>query len=249
VSEDAKQDTVSLGGRLALVTGASSGIGQAIAIALSRRGANICAIGRKSAGLANTVSVAQQSSQASSFQVDLAGERDFEPLFKHLEEAGSLDILVHCAGVIRQNPMADACVEDLDLQYATNVRAPYALTKRLLPLLTASRGQVVFVNSSAVLNASRAETGQYAATKQALRAIADSLREEVNSKGVRVLSVYLGRTATPMQEALFREEKRAYHAETLLQPEDIASVVVQALMLPPTAEITDISIRPMRKSY
>ncbi len=138
---------------------------------------------------------------------------------------------------------------NLDLQYATNVRAPYVLTKRLLPLLTASRGQIVFVNSSAGLNAKRPDAGQYAATKHALRAIADSLREEVNPEGVRVLSVYLGRTATPLQEALFREQGKDYHAEMLLQPEDVASVVVQTLMLPPTAEVTEISIRPMRKSY
>ncbi len=64
-----------------------------------------------------------------------------------------------------------------------------------------------------------------------------------------MLSVYLGRTATPMQEALFREEGKTYHPEMLLQPEDVASVVVQALMVSPTAEVTDISIRAMKKSY
>jgi short-subunit dehydrogenase len=89
--------------------------------------------------------------------------------------------------------------------------------------------------------------GQYAATKHALKAIADCLREEVNPKGVRVLTVYLGRTATAMQEAVHRQEGRVYRPETLLQPEDVATMVVQALMLPYTAEVTDISIRPMVK--
>ena len=192
--------------------------------------------------------MAQRFSRATSFQVDLSGKNDLLSFFKHVEDGGRLDILVHCAGVIRQNRMEDACIEDLDFQYATNVRAPYVLTKGLLPLLTASQGQIVFTNSSAGLNAKRAEAGQYAATKHALRGIADSLREEVNPKGVRVLSVYLGRTATPMQEALFREEGKDYHPDLLLQPEDVAEVVVQTLMLPFTAEVTDISIRPMRKS-
>lgn len=249
MSCDGKRETGSLGGRIAVVTGASSGIGKAIAVALSRQGVHICAIGRNPVGLAKTVAAARQFSRATSFRIDFTCEHDFQPFVRHLEEAGRLDILVHCAGVIRQNRMEDASVEDLDLQYATNVRAPYVLTKRLLPLLTASRGQIVFTNSSAGLNAKRAEAGQYAATKHALRGIADSLREEVNPKGVRVLSVYLGRTATPMQEALFREEGKTYHPEMLLQPEDIASVVVQTLMLPPTAEVTDITIRSMRKSY
>jgi len=136
----------------------------------------------------------------------------------------------------------------LDLQYSTNVRAPYLLTQRLLPLLITSRGQIVFINSSVGLAANRPNIGQYAATKHALKALAESLREEVNPKGVRVLSAYLGRTATPMQEALFRAEGNTYHPETLLQPEDVASMIVHALMLPSTAEVTDINIRPMRKS-
>jgi len=122
------------------------------------------------------------------------------------------------------------------------------LTQQLLPLLAAAHGQVVFINSSVGLTAKRPEIGQYAATKHALRAIADCLREEVNSNGIRVLTVYLGRTATPMQEVLHRLEGVPYNPEALLQPEDVASVVVHALMLPRTAEVTDISIRPMRKS-
>lgn len=243
------QEKGGLAGRIALVTGASSGIGRAIALALARQGAQICAVGRNPDGLALTVAAARQFSEIADFRVDLTSEQSMEPLVCHLQDVGRLNVLAHCAGVIYQGRMEDARVEDLDLQYATNVRAPYVLTKRLLPLLTASRGQIVFVNSSAGLNAKRPDAGQYAATKHALRAIADSLREEVNPEGVRVLSVYLGRTATPLQEALFREQGKDYHAEMLLQPEDVASVVVQTLMLPPTAEVTEISIRPMRKSY
>lgn len=234
---------------VAVVTGASSGIGRAIAVALSREGAHLCAVGRKHAALAETVSAARQFSQAASFQIDLTVDGNLQPLLQHLEEAGRLDILIHCAGVMCPNLIERARVEDFDLQYATNVRAPYLLTQRLLPLLTFTRGQIVFINSSVGLAAKRSEVGQYAATKHALKAIADSLREEVNPKGIRVLSVYLGRTATPMQETIFRDEGKEYRPEMLLQPEDVASVVVQALMLPSTAEVTDISMRPMHKSY
>ena len=163
-------------------------------------------------------------------------------------KVGRVDVLIHCAGVICQGAMEHAHIEELDLQYATNVRAPYLLTQHLLPLLTTTRGQIVFINSSAGLSAKRPEVGQYSATKHALKAIADSLREEVNAKGIRVLTLYLGRTATPMQEALSRQEGKVYHPEKLLQSEDVASIVVHALMLPATAEITDISMRPMIKA-
>jgi NADP-dependent 3-hydroxy acid dehydrogenase YdfG len=139
-------------------------------------------------------------------------------------------------------------VEDFDRQYAVNVRAPYLLTQLLLPMIIAGRGQIVFVNSSAGLNA-RKGASQYAATKHALRGLANSLREEVNEHGVRVLSVFPGRTAGRMQAAVFEREKKPYDPAVLLQPDDVASVVVHALELPRTAEVTDISIRPFRKSY
>jgi NAD(P)-dependent dehydrogenase (short-subunit alcohol dehydrogenase family) len=237
-----------LSGRIAVVTGASSGIGRAIAVALSREGAHLCAVGRNPVTVAETVAAARQFSHATSFQIDLAVEGHLQPLLQHLEEPGKLDILVHCAGVMYPNLMERARMEDLDSQYAINLRAPYLLTRRLLPLLISARGQIVFINSSVGLTARQADLGQYSATKHALKAIADSLREELNPKRVRVLSLYLGRTATPMQEARFREEGKAYYPEMLLQPEDVAAVVVQTLMLPSTAEVTDISMRPMRKS-
>jgi NAD(P)-dependent dehydrogenase (short-subunit alcohol dehydrogenase family) len=237
-----------LHGRIALVTGASSGIGRAISLALARAGAHVCAVGRNYAALAETVSAARQYSKATIFQIDLSGESDLQPLLQYLNHAGRLDILVHCAGVIRPNQMEHARVEDLDLQYAINVRAPYVLTQSVLDLLGVAGGQVVFINSSAGLTAKRPQVGQYAATKHALKALADSLREEVNPRGIRVLTLYLGRTATPMQEALFQQEGREYSAGSLLQPEDVASVIVHTLMLPSTAEVTDISIRPMRKT-
>jgi NADP-dependent 3-hydroxy acid dehydrogenase YdfG len=237
-----------LAGRLAVVTGASSGIGRAIALRLARHQVEICAVGRNPAGLAETVTAVRPWSNITEFRLDLTAEGNLDLLLRHLAEIGKLDILIHCAGVIHQGLMEHARVEDLDLQYATNVRAPYRLTQRLLPLLTAAHGQVVFINSSLGMTAKRPAVGQYAATKHALRAIADSLRAEMNPKGVRVLSVYVGRTATPMQEILYEQEGKVYHPEVLLQPEDIASVVIQALRLPSTAEVTDINIRPMRRS-
>jgi NADP-dependent 3-hydroxy acid dehydrogenase YdfG len=158
-----------------------------------------------------------------------------------------IDVLVHSAGVIRETPMKDASVRDLDLQYMSNVRAAYALTQAALPMLKAARGQIVFINSSTGLTAKRANVGQFAATQHALKAIADSLREEVNPDGIRVLTVHPGRTATPRQEQIHRNEGRPYRPELLMQPEDVAALVLAALRLPLTAEVTDISMRPMRK--
>jgi NAD(P)-dependent dehydrogenase (short-subunit alcohol dehydrogenase family) len=229
----------------ALVTGASGGIGRAVALALARQGANLNLVGRSATALAEIVDEASQLSSVKGCQLDLTDDNGIESTIGNMAESETLDILVHSAGIFHQSRMADASLEDFDRQYAVNLRAPYALTQRLLPRLIASQGQIVFINSTVGLASKRPEVGQYAAMKHALKAIADSLREEVNPKGVRVLTVYLGRTATPMQEAIFREEGRPYRPETLLQPKDIASLVVHALCLPRTVEVTDISIRPM----
>jgi len=183
----------------------------------------------------------------SCYQADLTKQKDITGLAANIQrELNALDILVHSAGWISLAPIESASVEDLDRHYRINVRAPYYITKALLSMIKTQRGQIVFINSSVGLSA-KANVGQYAATKHALKAFADSLRDEVNNSGIRVLSVFLGRTASPMQEAVHKLEGRPYRPERLLQPEDVAATVINALSLARTAEVTDVSIRPMIK--
>jgi NAD(P)-dependent dehydrogenase (short-subunit alcohol dehydrogenase family) len=182
-----------------------------------------------------------------SYAADLTLDKDIQELVAYLwRDFGRLDLLVHSAGMISLGQFETTPVADFDLQYRTNVRAPFVLTQALLPMLRASQGQIVFINSQAGLSAP-ANMSQYAATKYALKALADSLRVEVNAAGVRVLSVYPGRTAGPMQATMHVIEGKEYHPERLMQPEDTAAVVLQALSLPRSTEVTDISLRPLRK--
>jgi len=237
-----------LSGQIAVVTGASSGIGKAITLSLANEGAQICLVGRNLENLEAVASRAKQFSEnISIYKTDLGIDDDVRLLAVSLQkEFGAIDILIHSAGVISIAKIEQASIEDFDYQYRINVRAPYLLTQAFLPILKLRRGQVVFINSSAGLTA-KAGVGQYAATKHALKAIADSLREEVNADGVRVITVYPGRTAGPMQAALHEMEKRAYFPEKLMQPGDVAAVVVNALSLARTAEATDICVRPLNK--
>ena len=124
-----------------------------------------------------------------------------------------------------------------------NLRAPYLLTRELSGALCAGRGDVVFINSS-VVGQRRAGLAAYAASKQGLLALADSLRQEINPSGVRVLSVFLGATATPMQEQIYLRDGRAYRPEALLQPADVAQIVMNVLAMPRGAEVTDLHLRP-----
>lgn len=234
--------------QIAVVTGASSGIGKAIALSLAVQGTNLGLVGRKVESLEVIAESARKvAPRVLSYRADLTVEEDIRELAADLQrDFGCIDILVHSAGAISLGKIETAPVQDLDFQYRTNVRAPYVLTQSLLPLIRSRQGQIVFINSSAGLSG-RANAGQYSATKHALKAVADSLREEVNADGLRVLSMFLGRTATPMQAALHELEGRPYNIHRLMQPEDVATVVMNALTLPRTAEVTDVSMRPLKK--
>lgn len=234
--------------QVAIVTGAGSGIGRAISLALSERGATVCLVGRRAHTLENVAaSIRDSGGLAKTCPADITLDEELRVLSMRVEqELGRVDILVHSAGTFCQGELSNSSPLDLDLQYRANVHAPFFLTQLMFPLLRSSRGQIVFINSSVGLT-TRPGVGQFSATQHALKAFADTLRAEVNAAGVRVLSVYPGRTATPRQEAIHRAEGRAYFPERLLQPEDVAVVVINALALNRTAEVTDIQIRPFAK--
>lgn len=236
--------------QVAVVTGASSGIGKAVALALAAEGSTLCLIGRKKETLqAISSEIHGKAPHIFLYQSDLSQDRDMQAVVADIKrDVKSVDILIHSAGVISMGSIETASAEQMDAQYKINVRAPYVLTQGLLPLLKVRPGQVVFMNSSAGLTA-RANVAQYAATKHALKAVADSLREEANPAGIRVLSLFLGRTASPMQASVSQMESKKYHPELLMQPEDVAAVTVHALTLPRTVEVTEISMRPLVKSY
>jgi NADP-dependent 3-hydroxy acid dehydrogenase YdfG len=235
---------------LAIVTGASSGIGRAIALALAGEGAEVCLVARRRPELEEVARQACASGGRSYICcTDLTRDGDIRTAVESVgRDFGRADVLVLCGGAIFHGALERAPLEQFDIMYHANLRGHYALIQGLLPLLRRQRGQIVFINSSAGMRIP-ATLGQYSAMQHAFRAVADGLRDEINADGIRVLSVYPGRTATPRMEALFAKEGRPYVPELLLQPEDIAAMVTQALRLPRTAEVTDISIRPMQKSY
>jgi short-subunit dehydrogenase len=237
----------SLTGCTALVTGGSSGIGLAIAAGLARAGAHVALVGRDEGRLRQAAASLADHTRALVLPAELEDVESIMALARAVRErCSTLDVLVHSAGAVALGPMRELPVAELDRQYRVNVRAPFVLTQALLPMLETSRGQIVFVNSSAGLQA-RAGVSAYAASKHALKALADSVRDEVHATGIRVLSVYPGRTATPMQEAVSRMEGTAFVPECCLQPDDVAAAVLGALTLPATAEVKDISIRPLHQ--
>ncbi len=229
--------------RTAIVTGGGSGVGAAIALALAQEGYGLRLIGRRLSALQAVAEQAiAQGVLVLCHAVDLAEDGGLQRLCAEL--AGQpAHVLVHSAGSLARAPVETGSLANFDAQQRLNLRAPYALTQALLPSLKTGKGEVVFVNSSSGVTA-KAGGGGYDSSKHGLRALADSLRQEVNADSVRVLSLYLGQTATAMQENQATKLGHDYHPERLIQPADVATVVVAMLRLPRSAEVTDLHMRP-----
>jgi NADP-dependent 3-hydroxy acid dehydrogenase YdfG len=241
----AKEAPGAVAGRAALVTGASSGIGRAIALALAASGSDLGIVGRDHARLARTADAVRALGAAVLPMVaDLTEPKQIEHIVDEVQMVfGGLDVIIHSAGIYYRGEMAQADIRCLDALYQTNVRAPYRLTQALIPLLENRPSDIIFINSTQGQSA-RPGIGQYASTQHALKAVADSLRAELNSKGVRVTTLHIGRTATPLQEQVFLAEGRDYIPECLIQPQDVAELVVTALGLPRRTQVAEMTVWP-----
>lgn len=217
----------------ALITGAGGGIGAAIAEALAPTHTLLLA-GRPSARLD---SVAERLG-ATTWPMDLTDPDDIEAAAEVLAE---LDVLVHNAGVAFPGRVAESTPEQWRATFEVNVTGAVALTCALLPALRAVRGQVIFINSGAGMNASPG-LASYSASKFALRAFADSLRTD--EPLLRVTSIHPGRVDTDMQRDLVAYEGRDYNAAEFLTPHTVAGVVATVVATPADAHTHEVVIRP-----
>jgi NADP-dependent 3-hydroxy acid dehydrogenase YdfG len=157
-----------------------------------------------------------------------------------------VDLLVHCAGEYDRSESGRFDPQRFGRLFDVNVRAPYLLTQGLLVGLARARGQVVFVNSSVVRGAGQG-VALYKATQHAVQGLTDSLRQDLNRRGIRVTSLYPGRTATPRMAKIYRQEGKPYRPGLLLSAADVAGVVVAIAQLPMPVEVTDLHLRSVHK--
>ncbi|MFD7440513.1 SDR family oxidoreductase [Streptomyces sp. NPDC059909] len=225
-----------------LITGAGSGIGAAVARRLHERGDELLLLARD-AGRAKEL--AQSYPGSRTLVGDLAAPDRLSWAFSHQTMPERLDSLLHIAGIVDLGRIGDLTPKTWHAQLDVNLVAPAELTRLMLPQLRVAQGTVIFVNSGAGLNA-HAEWGAYAASKHGLKALADSLRHEEKPNGVRVTSVYPGRTAGPMQAKVHQQEGKEYDAAQWIDPESVATTILTALDLPRDAEINDLTVRPGR---
>ncbi|MEO5745044.1 MAG: SDR family oxidoreductase [Terracoccus sp.] len=228
---------------VAVVTGGTRGIGLAIVRDLGAT--HHVVVGGRSADAVDRVASALPS--GSGLVADLGdcspgGSLD-RALSKVVQRLDRVDVLVHSAGVLRSGTVAQSPASDWLESMTVNVVAVATITRALLPALRRTHGLVLAVNSGSGL-VSGASSGAYCASKFALRALTDALREEERGHGVRVTSLHPGRVDTDMQYELVEFEGADYDADAYL---DVASVVQAArfaMDAPIGASVDMLSVRP-----
>ena len=223
-----------------LLTGATSGIGEQLAVALHERGDDLVLLARdeeKAAGLAS------RFPGCHTVVVDL-GEPDRIPAaVSSADLPDALDSVVHSAGVVDVAEVGDTDPASLGRTVVVNLVAPMALTRALLHHVRRGRGTHLFVNSGSGIRAN-AGWASYNASKFGLRGFAEALGQEEAAHGVRVSSVFPGRTATPMQEQVHAQEGKDYDPTAWIRPETVVATILQVLDLPRDATIPEVLVRP-----
>lgn len=218
----------------ALVTGASRGIGLAVAEDLARTH-DVVLVGRSGESLQR---VADDLPGASVLVLDVAEEHAVDLAVL----PDRLDVLVHAAGISEHGTVEEVSRGDWRQVFETNVFGVAHLTARALPALRAASGTVVLVNSGAGLFSTPGNS-VYSASKFALRTFGDCLREEERENGVRVVSIHPGIVDTDMGRAVL-ERREGGRPERMIAPETIAAAVRTAVDAPPEAQFETVSIRP-----
>jgi NAD(P)-dependent dehydrogenase (short-subunit alcohol dehydrogenase family) len=220
-----------LNGQTALVTGATSGIGKATALALARRGARVLVSGRDEArGRSVVAAIRAEDGVADFLQAELDDADSTRKLAQRaLEIAGHVDILINNAGIFPFGPTAQTSPDTFDGVYATNVRAPFILVGELAPKM-AERGKGAIVNlSSMVGDFGMAGLALYGSTKAAINLLTKAWAAEFGPRGVRVNAVSPGPTVTEGTAAMgdsLAQIAAAAPAGHPATPEEIADAIV-----------------------
>ncbi len=225
----------------ALVTGATSGIGKAIALALAGAGWRTHALGRNRAALEELRNVPNIVPIAA----DLADREAVAALVEGLE----IDLLINNAGIMPPvAPFVDLAESDIDSALEVNLSSVLHLTHAVLPGMVARRrGDVIFTTSTAA-HAPGARYAVYAATKAGIAAFATALRAEMSPAGVRVTEIVAGRVETALYRDVLDSDQRAamYEGGQAVQPEEVAAMVMAAIALPQGTSVARFDIVPTR---
>ncbi|HDG6256419.1 TPA: SDR family oxidoreductase [Staphylococcus aureus] len=225
--------------KIAVVTGAGSGIGEAIATLLHEEGAKVVLAGRNKEKLQN---VANQLSQDSvkAVPTDVTNKEEVDELIKIAQQTfGGLDIVINSAGQMLSSKITDYQVDEWDSMIDVNIKGTLYTVQAALPtMLEQSSGHLINIASISGFEVTKSST-IYSATKAAVHTITQGLEKELAKTGVKVTSISPGMVDTAITAAYNPSDRKK------LDPQDIAEAVLYALTQPSHVNVNEITVRPV----
>lgn len=223
-----------------LITGASSGIGRATALAFAKVGASLALVGRSSEALATLVKEAQAlGAEAKSYCIDLAC---LEQVSQKIAEIGAVDVLVNNAGIGYTADLADTPLSDWQSILNLNLTSPLQCIQAVLPSMRKnSQGSIINVVSIGGRQVFP-QWGAYCTSKFGLMALTKTLALEERAHGIRVMAICPGSVNTSLWDS--PDVDADFERSAMLVPEDVAQVIVSAVQLPQHAVIEELTLMP-----
>jgi len=226
-------------------------MGKSTALALAKYGANVAIDGRNKENLASTVSLAQATEKISAKEADVTDRYSLEDLFQWFDvEFGTLDYLVHAAGInVAMRSMEELSPDDWDRLIQINLTGSYNVLRltlnRMRPL---KKGLIVLINSVAGKRSVPLAGIGYNASKFGMSGLGIGVAEEERNNGIRISNLYPGEVNTPILENR-KEPPGEEHRQSILQAEDVASVILHLCQLPERVHIPELVVKPTLQSF
>ena len=234
-----------------LLTGGGSGMGQATALSLADHGANVLIAGRKIDALNSTISKSAVPDKITAKEADVTNRDSLNKLFTSFDQKfGELDILIHAAGInIAMRSMQELTPENWDRLIEINLTGSYNVTRLALERMRSRRkGLIILINSVAGRRSVPLGGIGYNASKFGMSGLGMGIAEEEKENGIRVSNLYPGEVNTPILDNR-KAPPSVEHRESILQSEDVASVILTLCNLPDRVHIPELVIKPAKQSF
>ena len=243
-----------LQGKVALVTGASSGIGEATALALAEQGAHVALVARRQERLQELAQrIEQKGVRALPLSADASSEEEVQKVVQQTKDQfGRIDIVVNDAGVMLLGKIDGANTDEWRQMIGINVLGLLYMTHSVLPIMKQQQSGHIVNLSSVAGRTARMGSGVYNVTKWGVVAFSEALRQEVLSSNIRVTTIEPGAVATELSSHISDEQVRKQQEEwvskiTPLASEDIANAIIYAVTQPQHVDVNEILIRPTQQ--
>ena len=230
--------------KIALITGASSGIGKETAKLFAKEGALVILTARHLNKLKIVENeIKNNNGKAESYSMDITNRQQIKNTIKKIiEKHKKIDILVNNAGIVVWGSIEDCTYKDFDDQVKFNLTGSFNTIKEIIPYMVKQKsGSIVNIITSTVKN-TKAGRVAYAASKYGQAGLSNAVHEDLKSKGISVVAVYPSKTNTPIHDPYM--SKNDPERKTMLKPEQVAEVVLKAALIPAEKDVKELVINP-----